>query len=78
MEKSNEQKVSKYSSDEITIGYYPDRCIHSGVCTRNLPSVFSMKTKPWVNPNGATVEEIKNLIDRCPSGALFYEVPEDK
>lgn len=78
MENIKEEKVTKYTSDQITIGYYPDRCTHSGVCTKNLPSVFSMKTKPWVNPDGATVEEIVKLIDSCPSGALFYELAEEK
>ncbi|MCY7360593.1 MAG: CDGSH iron-sulfur domain-containing protein [Ignavibacteria bacterium] len=46
--------------------------MHSGVCIKNLNSVFNTKNKLWINVNGADAESIKQTIDKCPSGALSY------
>lgn len=62
----------EYTNGEVTVVWQPRLCQHSGVCARNLNSVFQPKEKPWININGASTEEIKNTIDKCPSGALSY------
>ena len=53
---------------------YDDRsvCSHAGHCTEGLPAVFRSKADPWIDPGGATVEEIVEAVRRCPSGALSY------
>lgn len=66
--------IKKYTTDKIEVSWNSKTCIHSGVCVRNLPSVFDLDKKPWINPDGASVQEIKDLIDSCPSGALQYNV----
>lgn len=40
----------------------------------NLPSVFKLDTRPWIDPDGAEVEDIINTIRKCPSGALSYSI----
>lgn len=47
-------------------------CAHAGRCTDNLASVFRLGTEPFIDPNGATAEEIAEVIAMCPSGALSY------
>ena len=64
----------KYSNDKITVTWDSEVCIHSGVCVKNLGSVFDTKKKPWVNVDGASVDEITSLIKSCPSGALAYKL----
>lgn len=64
--------MKKYSNDEITITWEPDKCIHSRQCFGNLMKVFDPRKRPWININGATNEEIMNTIDKCPSKALGY------
>jgi CDGSH-type Zn-finger protein len=49
-------------------------CAHAGFCTDGLAGVFRMKAKPWIDPDGAAVEEVIRTIERCPSGALSYAV----
>lgn len=68
------RKLDEYVGKEITI--HDDRgiCSHAGYCTDGLPKVFRMRTEPWINPDGATVEEIIETIRKCPSGALSYTV----
>jgi CDGSH-type Zn-finger protein len=42
-----------------------------------LPGVFDRSKRPWINMKGATSEEIMEVVNRCPSGALSYRKVED-
>jgi uncharacterized Fe-S cluster protein YjdI len=64
-----------YENERIRVIWDPDKCMHSGICTGGLPQVFDMHRRPWVDTSAADVEDIKRVIDACPSGALRYEVP---
>ena len=59
-----------YSNGEVTIVWESGKCIHSGNCVRGLPSVFRAGKTPWIDPLGASTEEIVNQVQKCPSGAL--------
>lgn len=65
-------KKESYKGSSITIHDNRGICSHAGFCTENLPRVFRMGTEPWIDSNGADVEEIKRIIKMCPSGALSY------
>jgi CDGSH-type Zn-finger protein/uncharacterized membrane protein YozB (DUF420 family) len=63
-----------YAGKRVTIHDNRAICAHSGVCTDNLAAVFRLNTEPWIDPHGATAEEIIALVKRCPSGALSYSI----
>lgn len=42
-----------------------------------LAQVFSSEATPWVDIKGAGSEEIMQVIDKCPSGALSYRKARD-
>ncbi|MDF1547380.1 MAG: thiamine pyrophosphate-binding protein [Bacteroidales bacterium] len=65
-------KKESYQGKKITIHDNRGICSHAGFCTDNLPGVFRMGTEPWIDPEGADIEEIKRIIKMCPSGALSY------
>ncbi|MBP2029094.1 CDGSH-type Zn-finger protein/ferredoxin [Methanohalophilus levihalophilus] len=65
-------QVDTYVGEKITIHDNRGVCSHMGHCTDNLPNVFRMKTEPWIDPDGASPEEIEHVIKMCPSGALSY------
>jgi len=65
-------KKETYKGKSITIHDNRGICSHAGFCTDNLPGVFRMGTEPWIDPEGADIEEIKKVIRMCPSGALSY------
>ncbi len=74
-EKSEDRIADKketYKGKSITIHDNRGICSHAGFCTDNLPGVFRMGTEPWIDPDGADIEEIKRVIRMCPSGALSY------
>jgi uncharacterized Fe-S cluster protein YjdI len=66
--------MQEYRADAIIIRYDPKICIHAAECVGGLPVVFDVNKRPWVNANAATPDEIKRVIELCPSGALSYEV----
>lgn len=65
----------RYQNSKITILWDSSKCVHAAYCIRELPQVFDVRKRPWVNINGASAEDIKKVIDKCPFGALSYEVP---
>lgn len=71
---SETKRIQEYSNDQIIVRFDPSTCIHSGVCIRNLPTVFDIRRKRWVDVNGDGVDKIVDLVRKCPSGALTYEL----
>jgi len=63
-----------YRGKRITIFDNRAICSHAGHCTDELKSVFRMKEEPWIDADGAKVEEIVATIGKCPSGALSYAI----
>ena len=70
--------IKEYSNGEVVIIWKPSLCTHASFCWKELPNVFDPKTRPWVNPKGATTERIIEQINRCPSGALSYRMENEK
>jgi CDGSH-type Zn-finger protein len=67
-------KRDNYVGKEITIHDNRGICSHAAHCTDNLPPVWKLGQEPWIDPDGATVEEIIKTINMCPSGALSYTI----
>ncbi len=63
----------RYSGDGIEVTYDLQRCIHAEECVHGLPEVFDPSQRPWVRLEGAAVERVAQVIERCPTGALQYE-----
>lgn len=67
-------KRENYVGQNITIHDNRGICAHAGRCTDGLAAVFHLNEEPWIHPESATVEDIKETINKCPSGALSYTV----
>lgn len=70
-------EVKVYHGEKISI--YDNRgiCSHRGICYDELPTVFMMNNKTFIDPNGAEVDAIIDICKRCPSGALSFSLPND-
>lgn len=66
------EKILKYEGDEITITYDVNRCIHAENCVNGLPAVFDKNRRPWIDADMATGDEVADVIETCPTGALQY------
>ncbi|MCF8253394.1 MAG: (4Fe-4S)-binding protein [Bacteroidia bacterium] len=67
------ETIKKYSNSDITIQWQPEKCIHSTLCWKGLVQVFNPREKPWVKMDGASTEEIREQVKKCPSGALSFQ-----
>ena len=63
-----------YRAERITIHDNRTICFHAKECVNNLSSVFDVNEKPWINPDGADVEQVIDVVKKCPSGALSYSI----
>jgi len=66
-----------YTKEGLSVIWEPQKCIHSAVCFRGLPSVFDPRKRPWVTMEGAPKDEIITQVRRCPSGALSLRMDEN-
>jgi putative redox protein len=62
--------TKKYAKEGVTVLWQSALCTHSAKCIRGLPEVFDVNRSPWIDVEGASVEEIKAQVAKCPSGAL--------
>ncbi|MEV8391696.1 MULTISPECIES: (4Fe-4S)-binding protein [unclassified Streptomyces] len=63
-----------YKGQSITVTFEAGRCLHAAECVHGLPEVFDPGERPWIRPDGAGAERVAEVVRRCPSGALQYEL----
>ncbi|MFE4535257.1 (4Fe-4S)-binding protein [Streptomyces scopuliridis] len=63
-----------YQGQSITVTFEARRCLHAAECVNGLPEVFDTAARPWIRPDGADAERLAEVVRRCPSGALQYEL----
>lgn len=59
-----------YRGTHVTVTFDKGVCIHAASCVRQLPSVFDVEARPWIQPDNASADEVVAQVARCPSGAL--------
>ncbi len=65
--------MQEYKNRQVIVRFDPHVCLHAGECVRGLPAVFDTSKEPWIDVDGASSEEIAEVVECCPSGALSYE-----
>lgn len=71
---SEREIIKEYSKGDLTVVWKPKKCIHAAICVNTLPKVYDPNKKPWIEPENASIDELKSQIDKCPSGALTYYI----
>lgn len=61
-----------YATDQIEVHWDSDRCIHTGFCSKALLAVFNPQQRPWIQLDAGELDEIVQVVENCPSGALTY------
>jgi CDGSH-type Zn-finger protein len=69
-----QNRRKSYKGKRIAILDNRALCSHAAFCTDELKEVFRHHDQPWIDPDGAAVEEIIATIRKCPSGALGYAI----
>ena len=66
-------KKHSFENSQIKVSFDGAICAHAGICFRELKSVFDGDANPPINLDGAPLEDIIRVVEKCPSSALRYE-----
>ncbi|EFQ82002.1 hypothetical protein HMPREF0063_12844 [Aeromicrobium marinum DSM 15272] len=63
-----------YPGPLVSVSFDGEICQHAAECVRGFPEVFDVARRPWIDPTRAdtepAAERLREVIGRCPSGAL--------
>ena len=66
-----------YCGPILDVSFDGDVCRHAAECVRGMPEVFNTSHRPWVDAEAANTpakaDLLREVIGRCPSGALRVE-----
>lgn len=68
----SEAKVFDYPGAAIDVQWDGRLCIHIGECGNAKGDLFVGGRSPWCMPDTCTAAEVREVVERCPSGALTY------
>ena len=68
----SEKKVFKYDGADADVHWDERLCIHIGECGRAKNELFVGGRQPWCQPDLVSPDEVADVVDRCPTGALTY------
>ena len=67
--------VKVFEGNQINVHYNRLLCSHAGECEARLKAAFDTKRDPWIVPDNATPDQIRDVVQVCPSGALSWCEP---
>ena len=69
-----DKKVYVFPGDKVDVSWDCRLCIHVAECGQAKGDLFVSDRQPWCQPDLASVNDVKEVVERCPSGALAYQV----
>jgi len=66
----SEAKVFEYPGTEIDVQWDGRLCIHIAECGNAKGDLFVGGRDPWCIPDTCSKSEVREIVERCPSGAL--------
>lgn len=68
----SKEKTTTYQGKNIDVQWDSRLCIHIGECGYSAGDLFVAGRDPWCQPDRVDDENVKDVVKRCPSGALTY------
>jgi CDGSH-type Zn-finger protein/uncharacterized Fe-S cluster protein YjdI len=68
----SDENVFQYPGAEIDVQWDGRLCIHVGECGTARNELFVAGREPWCVPDTCGPAEVREIVERCPSGALTY------
>ena len=66
----DKKPVYRYPGKDIDVEWDERLCIHIGECGYSQGELFVGGRNPWCQPDLVAVDEVNEVVQRCPSGAL--------
>ncbi len=73
----DEEIIQRYDGKDINIIFNRSICAGAGNCVRNFPKIYKNASEDWIFPDNDNIEQVKNSVKSCPSGALAYEINQE-
>lgn len=70
----SDSKTFQYDGDKANVVWDGRLCIHIQECGRAKGKLFVGGRQPWCQPDETTVDDVVAVVERCPTGALTFEV----
>ncbi len=75
MEDRSPDGLKVFEGKQLSVYYNQLLCSHAGECGERLKEAFNTDRDPWIVPDNATPEQIRDVVKACPSGALSWSQP---
>lgn len=69
----SDDKIYTYAGANTDVKWDGALCIHVGECGRASGELFQAGRQPWCQPNVTDVDDVAEVVERCPTGALTYQ-----
>jgi len=69
--------IYEYPGNEADVLWDERLCIHVGECGRAKGDLFVGGRQPWCQPDVASLDEVDQVVRRCPTGALTLRRKDD-
>lgn len=69
----SDKTVTTFEGKEIDVSWDARLCIHVGECGKAAGELFVGGRTPWCVPDTTDKAEVREIVERCPSGALSYQ-----
>jgi len=67
------ENKTKYPGEKISVEWDSRLCIHIGECGYSEGDLFVGGRDPWCKPDLTSVEDVVDIVKRCPTGAITFE-----
>ena len=68
----SEKKVYDFPGTDIDVQWDGRLCIHIAECGNSADDLFESGRDPWCIPDKCSKAGVREVVERCPSGALTY------
>ena len=66
------KKKTLYTGKEVDVEWDGKLCIHIGECGQSEGDLFVGGRNPWCQPDLTTVDDVVDVVKRCPLWRSFY------
>ena len=72
-----DKEIYKFPGNKVNVSWDGRLCIHIAECGQAKGDLFVSGRQPWCQPDLVDVNDVKEVVERCPSGALAYQINDE-
>jgi CDGSH-type Zn-finger protein/uncharacterized Fe-S cluster protein YjdI len=73
----SDKEIYTFPGEKVNVSWDGRVCIHVAECGQAKGDLFVGGRQPWCQPDLVSVNDVKEVVERCPSGALVYQVKDE-